>query len=311
MTQEEKLIEIINWFSGISEEETKQLAKQESFERTAEIEELIGESLPQEVLDLFTQYDGEAGTGIGSFLGHSLMGLDKMISNLEFAKTQVKPKEPVVSKPEESNAIIEKLIKSVTDEISSKKKFGFIKRRWFKVEFETGPDSMGGPYLYRSETSSRQEKEIIRLSDKADSEISNLTQRLHALELQEYNWDNLEIAAYADGRYEINRTYYDFDNQLPLTSTPEGAIKRKYFHIKWIPIISDGGGNYIGIDLDPDEKGTKGQVIIFGRDEEDMLVLSNSWSEFLDFNLEIIKNGGKELKAESHLHDIYKKLKSG
>jgi len=75
-------------------------------------------------------------------------------------------------------------------------------------------------------------------------------------------------------------------------------------------LISDLGGNYIGIDLDPDTNGIKGQVIIFGRDEEDMIVLANSWDEFLDWNLDLIEKEGEKLKSESHLHDIYKQIKS-
>ena len=35
--------------------------------------------------------------------------------------------------------------------------------------------------------------------------------------------------------------------------------------MKWLPFCSDDGGNFIGIDLDPDVNGTVGQVINFGK----------------------------------------------
>lgn len=308
MTKEEKFEKIISWYAQLNEEDTKELAKQENIQKTREIEELMNESFPKEMLSLYEKYDGDTGTGYGSFLGHSFIGLEEMKNSLEFAKSQVKPEQPEVPNPKASEAIIEKIIKTVVRELPLKKKLGFLKPKWYKVEFETGPGTMGGPYFYPTENTSDREREIIKLTRDARNQISKLTEQLHEMEVQEYNWDNLEITAFGDGQHEVKRESYDFDNKLSLTSTPPGAIKTKYFHIKWIPVISDHGGNYIGIDLDPDDKGTKGQVIIFGRDEEDMFVLANSWGEFLENTLELMKTNSDELKSESHLHDVLRKL---
>ncbi|MBR3517606.1 MAG: SMI1/KNR4 family protein [Lachnospiraceae bacterium] len=52
--------------------------------------------------------------------------------------------------------------------------------------------------------------------------------------------------------------------------------RRSYANTKWIPIGSDGGGNFIGVDL---ENGTNGQVISFGRDEEGKTVLAENLGE--------------------------------
>jgi len=310
MTNEEKLNKILRWYSEINEEETKHLAVQENFHQIDEIEKLIGEIIPQDIRDLFEKYDGETGNGYGSFFGHSIVNLSEMKNSLDFAKTQLKPKNPKVANPEKSNNLIEQIIQLVINELPLKKKLGFIKPKWHKVEFESAPGSMGGPYFYSDKNTSDKEREIVKLSIETRKQISQFTKELHAIEIQDYNWDNLEITAYGDGRHKVDRTFYDFDNTLPLTSNPEGAIKKKYFHIKWIPLISDFGGNYIGIDLDPDTNGKKGQVIIFGRDEENMIVLANSWDEFLDWNLDLIKKEEDKLKSESHLHDIYKQIKS-
>lgn len=309
MTKEEKLHKILNWYADINEKGTKQLKKQDNFQKIDTVEQLLGVPLPETIRSFFEKFDGESGNGSGAFLGHSFIGLDEMINYLDFAKSLVKPENPSVTEPEKSKALIEKIVHIVIRELPLKKKFGFIKPKWFKVEFECGPNSLGGPYFYKHEHSSNQERKIIRLSEEASSQISALTKELHRLEIKDFNWDNLEIVAYHDGEHNIKRSFFDFDNTLPLTSTPDGTIKKKYFHLKWIPLISDHGGNYIGIDLDPDVNGTKGQVIIFGRDEEEMMVLANSWEEFLDWNIQFIDQGGEKLKSNYHLHDVYRKLK--
>lgn len=309
MTHIAKLKEIVSWFSKISGEETRKLTIQNNIEKIEEIKELIGEPLPEVIYSLYEKFNGDQGNGIGAFLGHSIIDLDEMKESLLFSKTLIKPDNPRVPNQERSDSIIELIVKQVVNELPLKKKFGFMKPKWFKVKFETGPDSIEGPYLYLTDKTSDKERIIIDLSAKAREEISILTDQLHDIELADYNWDNLEITAFKEGDIEVNRTFYNFNDELPLTSTPEGAIKKKYYHIKWIPLISDFGGNYIGLDLDPDINGKKGQVIIFGRDEENMYVIAESWEKFLDYTLQLINKGGEEFKAQDHLHDIYKKLK--
>lgn len=66
-----------------------------------------------------------------------------------------------------------------------------------------------------------------------------------------------------------------------MSSVPEGSIKPMYCNRAWIPLTHDGGGNHIGFDLDPGERGTSGQIIVFGRDEDAKILLSSSLSEFL------------------------------
>jgi cell wall assembly regulator SMI1 len=56
-------------------------------------------------------------------------------------------------------------------------------------------------------------------------------------------------------------------------SHPSGAIQKKYSLAGWLPLLSDWEGNHIGIDLDPGPDGKVGQVINFGRDEDEKYVL--------------------------------------
>jgi cell wall assembly regulator SMI1 len=66
-----------------------------------------------------------------------------------------------------------------------------------------------------------------------------------------------------------------------MESYPEGYIKPMYTNKKWIPLTHDYGGNHIGIDFDPDEKGSAGQVITYGRDEDTKRLIASNFSEFL------------------------------
>lgn len=64
-------------------------------------------------------------------------------------------------------------------------------------------------------------------------------------------------------------------------SYPDQSIKPTYINLKWIPISEDGGGNHLGVDLDPGTVGVVGQVINFGRDENNKFVLAPSLTDFV------------------------------
>lgn len=65
------------------------------------------------------------------------------------------------------------------------------------------------------------------------------------------------------------------------SSFPDGYVRPVYFDRGWIPLTYDSGGNHIAVDLNPGPKGTRGQVIVFGRDDEFHTVLALSWGQFL------------------------------
>ncbi len=67
-----------------------------------------------------------------------------------------------------------------------------------------------------------------------------------------------------------------------LSSTPAGHIRLTPLNPLWVPFLGDGGGNYIGVDLDPGLHGMRGQVINFGRDYEPQRVLATDLASFFN-----------------------------
>lgn len=88
------------------------------------------------------------------------------------------------------------------------------------------------------------------------------------------------------------------------TSTPPGAIKTVYANLRWIPLFYDGSGNAVGIDLDPGEQGSIGQIINFGRDEDNKLVLAPNLAAFIPRYLTALADE-VEIEAEDDDDDIF------
>ena len=89
-----------------------------------------------------------------------------------------------------------------------------------------------------------------------------------------------------------------------MDSIPPGCIKKSYSQRGWIPLIADKAGNYVGIDLDPGESGSVGQVIVFGRDFDVKVVLwkgdgPTGWAKWLASFVEELETGeGFEIGAK-------------
>jgi len=88
------------------------------------------------------------------------------------------------------------------------------------------------------------------------------------------------IADRWDAWRELDEPAMNEDCAELMASEPEGCIKPLYTNPKWIPISYDYGGNHMGFDFDPGERGTRGQVITFGRDEDRKRLLGATFEEF-------------------------------
>ncbi|CDL84035.1 SMI1/KNR4 family protein [Xenorhabdus szentirmaii] len=81
-------------------------------------------------------------------------------------------------------------------------------------------------------------------------------------------------------------------------STPPDFVKKVYANKLWIPFAHDSSGNHLGIDLDPGHKGTWGQVISFGRDEERKIVIAPDIMSFVNWMLNELKSGNFNIQVE-------------
>lgn len=81
------------------------------------------------------------------------------------------------------------------------------------------------------------------------------------------------------------------------SSTPKNAIRLGYANRNWIQLVDTGGSCYFGVDFDPGPTGLAGQVINFGRDEEQKRVLAWSWGWFLNDLAEELERGNFRFEA--------------
>ncbi len=74
-----------------------------------------------------------------------------------------------------------------------------------------------------------------------------------------------------------------------LGSERRGFVKADVWNKRWIPFATDGSGNYLCVDLDPDVGGTVGQVIQWAADPPYVEVTAASfraWLETFEADLE-------------------------
>lgn len=55
-----------------------------------------------------------------------------------------------------------------------------------------------------------------------------------------------------------------------------------YTNPYWLPFLSTGGGNFIALDFAPGSKGSSGQIIAFGADEQKIRFITKDIAEFLE-----------------------------
>ncbi|WP_135228126.1 SMI1/KNR4 family protein [Deinococcus fonticola] len=83
----------------------------------------------------------------------------------------------------------------------------------------------------------------------------------------------------------------DLNTNIPSQSHPPDAIQEAYITRGWLSFLEDGGGSGVGIDLNPGLEGVVGQVINFGRDEQEKYVLADSLDAFLREYLRRLETG--------------------
>ncbi|MGE8468367.1 MAG: SMI1/KNR4 family protein [Pseudomonas putida] len=82
------------------------------------------------------------------------------------------------------------------------------------------------------------------------------------------------------------------------SSATPGAVQALYANPYWIPFAYDYGGNHLGVDLDPGARGTVGQVINFGSDEEEKFVVASSVAAFMEWLVDQLESGNFAIREE-------------
>lgn len=306
MTITEKIEHISKWTSENFEKEVNEINLENGENDFAQIEKMVGEKLPKEYIEVYTKFNGEKGNQYGILFGLEFITTKKIISNLDFALSLVKPTERKIIDPNKAEEILNRISDLYLKSIPNKKKFGLFSKKWQKASFNCSHESYSGIKVEYENGQTENYKVKEEFSDK----IFALGKELHQLEKKNYNWDSLEFEMTPDGKYILERKDYIWEEEIDFSSCPKDKIKKKYFHYKWLPIFHDFGGNFIGIDLDPDINGVKGQIIIFGRDEEKMIVLADSFDEFLDLSIKEMNDNPKQFTSENHIHEVYKQIKN-
>jgi cell wall assembly regulator SMI1 len=305
-----KIQEIVNVQKSQSNEKFGDFNSPVSDKQILQIEELLEENLPSEFKLLYSFAHGQNSNGRGILCGEKFMSAEEIIGQLKESRKFIKPVNRIIGQPEKSEELIKKIVAFYLSK-APRSKFLGLKPSWFKMELSCSADAYNGPYLYKNENAKRGEYAILEIDPKEYEAIETVIQELYRLEEESYNWDELNFIIYQTGKYEVKRSDYDdLHDESLFSSSPEAAIKKKYFHHKWVPVFSDYSGNYIGIDLDPDTNGIKGQIINFGRDEADMFVIANNIEDFFDFFLSESKKSNSELlSSDFRLHEVLRELK--
>jgi len=292
---------IIRWYSENNPAKTRTLITSGSKEKILQVQQLIDKKLPEEFIELYSHVNGEEGQGMGIFLAHSFLSLDEIIQSMELSRTFIKPENRFIDNVGESEKLVRKIIDAFKKSLPKEVK-------WYKFEFMCASNTLEFPYYYPDQNTTDRQKQMFSLDDASQENVFNLAKELHDLEKSSYNWDELHVTVFSDGDHNVRREDFSFIEDIPFTSFPQGAIKKKYFNPNSMPIIFDNLGNYIGFDLDPDINGKVSQIINFGRDEKDMFVIADSFDKFLDFNLNLIQKDKDLFLSGKHIHDIYKKI---
>lgn len=71
----------------------------------------------------------------------------------------------------------------------------------------------------------------------------------------------------------------EFDDR---PSNPDQGIRQGWWRLGWIPFVSNGRGDYLCLDLDPDQTGQTGQIIEVFHDLEDRSLLSPGFGKWFN-----------------------------
>jgi cell wall assembly regulator SMI1 len=253
------------------------------------LEALIGNKLPKNYVEIMTYFNSFKydKTQHSDILSLDIVKLETAISTCEFGKSVQKREFPYIANYEESK----KLELAIMDEcfvLNSIFELDKIEN-FYSISYIIKSVGNGYPRVYDKsgniiEITQFKNNKFFNLYHAKSRKLIELVEELRTFENKSYNWDELNIQVFKNNAYSFNKEIEGImvTSALSFTSTPIDAIKKQYFCPFWLPFLEDGCGNYIGLDLSPQYKGKSGQIINFGRDEEEMVVLADNLEEFFD-----------------------------
>lgn len=87
-------------------------------------------------------------------------------------------------------------------------------------------------------------------------------------------------------------------------SHPEGHIQSIYLRPWWLAFADGPSAESLCVDLEPDARGTRGQVIVWGADFDDRYVLAESLGAFFEMLLEQLERGEVRLAGSSSYAEL-------
>lgn len=81
-----------------------------------------------------------------------------------------------------------------------------------------------------------------------------------------------------------------------------GPVKPLEWSPRWIPLIADGAGDFLCVDLDPPEDGTPGQVISYYHDDPERIRMTRSFTSWLSRFADRLVKGEYAYDAEQGIH---------
>jgi cell wall assembly regulator SMI1/predicted DNA-binding WGR domain protein len=85
------------------------------------------------------------------------------------------------------------------------------------------------------------------------------------------------------GQYKVWKELVEEGSWDDEESEPEGPIQKVHYHLKWIPLTHNGGGDHTLIDLAPAEGGKVGQLIDFSHEMGPECVAATGLAEYLAY----------------------------
>ena len=222
MTITEKIEHISKWTAENFEKEVNEINIGSGENDFAQIEKMVSEKLPKEFVEVYSKFNGEGGNQYGILFGLEFISTKKVISNLDFALSLVKPTERKIINQKKAEEILNGISELFLKSIPNKKKFGLFSKKWEKASFNCSHESYSGVMLKYENG----QPENFKVKEKYSDKIFALGRELHQLEQKNYNWDSLEFDMTPDGKFTVERKDYvweDEDNDGLQDPTEDGV----------------------------------------------------------------------------------------